>query len=190
MYTYITRTLLSLSLSPSWCSMLFLQRRRYARARPISILRNDEIIGGLEPLLNYMNENLFSKDDPAINEHHYVRLSLLRFLDSTSEKLPTDMRIPPLNKPSPVSVYVTDKGISGSRFGNNKQQLWWKSVGLADPLGWDQIVPENRFQRRTLQHQDCVYAWIKPSEVQNQNLNLSKEIGRVTRRPRVFQWVP
>ena len=27
--------------------------------------------GGLESLLNYMNKNFFSKDDPAINEHHY-----------------------------------------------------------------------------------------------------------------------
>ena len=26
---------------------------------------------GLGSLLNYMNENFFSKDDPAINEHHY-----------------------------------------------------------------------------------------------------------------------
>ena len=32
---------------------------------------NDEKVCGLESLLNYMNENLFSKDDPAINEHHY-----------------------------------------------------------------------------------------------------------------------
>ena len=32
---------------------------------------NDDKIGGLESLLNYMNENCFSKDDPAINEHHY-----------------------------------------------------------------------------------------------------------------------
>ena len=32
---------------------------------------NDETVGGLEPLLNYMNENLSNKDDPAINEHHY-----------------------------------------------------------------------------------------------------------------------
>ena len=32
---------------------------------------NDSKVGGLEPLLNYMNENCFSKDDPAINEHHY-----------------------------------------------------------------------------------------------------------------------
>ena len=31
---------------------------------------NDEKVGGLESLLNYMNENFFSKDDPAINEHH------------------------------------------------------------------------------------------------------------------------
>ena len=32
---------------------------------------NDTKVGGLEPLLNYMNENFFSKDGPAINEHHY-----------------------------------------------------------------------------------------------------------------------
>ena len=32
---------------------------------------NDDKVGGLESLLNYMNENFFSKDDPAINEHHY-----------------------------------------------------------------------------------------------------------------------
>ena len=32
---------------------------------------NDEKVAGLGSLLNYMNENLFTKDDPAINEHHY-----------------------------------------------------------------------------------------------------------------------
>ena len=32
---------------------------------------NDEKVAGLESLLNYMNENFFSKDEPAINEHHY-----------------------------------------------------------------------------------------------------------------------
>ena len=32
---------------------------------------NDTKVGGLESLLNYMNENFFSKDDPAINGHHY-----------------------------------------------------------------------------------------------------------------------
>ena len=32
---------------------------------------NDEKVGGLESLLSYMNENFFTKDDPAINEHHY-----------------------------------------------------------------------------------------------------------------------
>ena len=31
---------------------------------------NDTKVGGLEPLLNYMTENFFTKDDPAINEHH------------------------------------------------------------------------------------------------------------------------
>ena len=33
---------------------------------------NDEKAGGLESLLNYVNENLFGKDDPAINEHHNI----------------------------------------------------------------------------------------------------------------------
>ena len=32
---------------------------------------NDEKVPGLASILNYMNENFFSKDDPAINEHHY-----------------------------------------------------------------------------------------------------------------------
>ena len=32
---------------------------------------SDTKVGGFERLLNYMNENFFSKDDPAINEHHY-----------------------------------------------------------------------------------------------------------------------
>ena len=32
---------------------------------------NDTKVGGLGPLLNYMNENLFNKDEPAVNEHHY-----------------------------------------------------------------------------------------------------------------------
>ena len=32
---------------------------------------NDTKVGGLEPLLNYMSENVFSKGDPLISEHHY-----------------------------------------------------------------------------------------------------------------------
>ena len=32
---------------------------------------SDTKVGGLESLLNYMNKNFFSKDDPAINEHHF-----------------------------------------------------------------------------------------------------------------------
>ena len=32
---------------------------------------SDTKVGGLEPLLNYMNESFSSKGDPAINEHHY-----------------------------------------------------------------------------------------------------------------------
>ena len=32
---------------------------------------NDTKVGGLESLLSYMNETLFTKDGPAINEHHY-----------------------------------------------------------------------------------------------------------------------
>ena len=36
----------------------------------ISII-NDEKVGGLESLLNHMNENWFSKDDPAITKQPY-----------------------------------------------------------------------------------------------------------------------
>ena len=32
---------------------------------------NDTKVGGLGSLLNYMNGNFFTQDDPAINEHHY-----------------------------------------------------------------------------------------------------------------------
>ena len=32
---------------------------------------NDTKVGGLKPLLNYMNENFFGKDEPAANEHHF-----------------------------------------------------------------------------------------------------------------------
>ena len=31
----------------------------------------DERFPGLEHILNYVNENYVSKDEPAINEHHY-----------------------------------------------------------------------------------------------------------------------
>ena len=32
---------------------------------------NHEKVPGLESILKYMNESFLSKDDPAINEHHY-----------------------------------------------------------------------------------------------------------------------
>ena len=32
---------------------------------------NDTTVAGLESLLNYMNENFSSKDEPSVNEHHY-----------------------------------------------------------------------------------------------------------------------
>ena len=32
---------------------------------------SDEKVPGLESILNYMNDSFFSKDEPAINEHHY-----------------------------------------------------------------------------------------------------------------------
>ena len=32
---------------------------------------NDTKVGGLESLLNYMNENFCSKVEPTVNEHHY-----------------------------------------------------------------------------------------------------------------------
>ena len=38
--------------------------------QPIGVI-TDEKASGLESILNYMNENLVSKDEPYINEHHY-----------------------------------------------------------------------------------------------------------------------
>ena len=32
---------------------------------------NDTKVAGLESLLYYMNENFFSKDEPAVNKHYY-----------------------------------------------------------------------------------------------------------------------
>ena len=32
---------------------------------------NDTKVGGLESLLNYMNDNFHSRDNPTVNEHHY-----------------------------------------------------------------------------------------------------------------------
>ena len=32
---------------------------------------NDTKVAGLESLLNYMNENFFSKDEPSVNENYY-----------------------------------------------------------------------------------------------------------------------
>ena len=31
----------------------------------------DTKVGGLESLLNHINDNIFTKDDPAINGHRY-----------------------------------------------------------------------------------------------------------------------
>ena len=38
--------------------------------QPIGII-SDGKAGGLESLLNYMNETFFSKDDPALNDYHH-----------------------------------------------------------------------------------------------------------------------
>ena len=32
---------------------------------------DDTKVAGLESVLNYINENFFNKDSPAVNEHHY-----------------------------------------------------------------------------------------------------------------------
>ena len=44
---------------------------------------NDTKAGGLESLLNYMNENFFSKDEPATNEHHY-RITKKQYNEETN----------------------------------------------------------------------------------------------------------
>ena len=50
---------------------------------------NDDKAGGLESLLNYMYENLFGKDDPAINEHHY-RITKKQYNEETHNTYNTD----------------------------------------------------------------------------------------------------
>ena len=50
---------------------------------------NDEQVGGIESLLNYMNEHLFSKDDPAINEHHY-HITKIQYNEETHNIYNTD----------------------------------------------------------------------------------------------------
>ena len=44
---------------------------------------NDTEFGGLESLLTYMNENFFSKDEPAIYEHHY-RITKKQYNEETN----------------------------------------------------------------------------------------------------------
>ena len=50
---------------------------------------NDTKAGGLESLLNYMNENFSSKDDPAINEHHY-HITKTQYNEETNNIYNTD----------------------------------------------------------------------------------------------------
>ena len=44
---------------------------------------NDTKVGGLESLLNYMNENFFSKEEPVVNEHHY-RITKKQYNEETN----------------------------------------------------------------------------------------------------------
>ena len=44
---------------------------------------NDTKVGGLEFLLKYMGESFFSKDGPAINEHHY-RIAKKQYNEETN----------------------------------------------------------------------------------------------------------
>ena len=50
---------------------------------------NDTKAGGLESLLIYMNENFSSKDDPAINEHHY-HITIRQYNEETNNIYNTD----------------------------------------------------------------------------------------------------
>ena len=73
---------------PKTINDIFIPKTYFSTAEPIDIridelgnnivqvcqligIINDEKVHGLERMLNYMNDNLFSKDDPATNEHHY-----------------------------------------------------------------------------------------------------------------------
>ena len=48
---------------------------------------NDTKVAGLESLLNYMNEHFFSKDEPAVNEHHYHRTNKLYNQDFSTNNI-------------------------------------------------------------------------------------------------------
>ena len=50
---------------------------------------NDEKVSGLESILDYLNKNFFSKDDPAINEHHY-RITKQQYNEETHNIYNTD----------------------------------------------------------------------------------------------------
>ena len=41
-------------------------------------------VAGLESLLNYMNENLFNKDAPAVNEHYYHITLKKQYIEETN----------------------------------------------------------------------------------------------------------
>ena len=44
---------------------------------------NDTKVAGLESFLNYVNENYFIKDEPAVNEHHYPIIKT-QYIDETN----------------------------------------------------------------------------------------------------------
>ena len=52
---------------------------------------NDTKVGGLVSLLKYMNENFFSKSDPAVNEHRY-HITRKQYNEETNNIYNTDKK--------------------------------------------------------------------------------------------------
>ena len=45
---------------------------------------HDERVPGLESIINYINDNLFSKADPAVNEHYYNIIVKKQYIEETN----------------------------------------------------------------------------------------------------------
>ena len=73
---------------------------------------NDTKVGGLESLLNYMNEISSSKDDPAVKEHHYHITRKLYNQDFTTHDI--------YNADKHKSYKTINRNFNGNSFYNTK----------------------------------------------------------------------
>ena len=84
-------------------------------------------VGGLESLLNYVNENFFSKDDPAINEHHY-HITKKQYNEATHNIYNIDQSKTFNIKSNRLNEQYFHKrqNINNSKINNKKQKEYYK----------------------------------------------------------------